>query len=86
MLRWEAHANDKIIPALTELRKTLSTRMFPLATPARETSSVVSLGEYVLAPILVNAESKIRGTESEREKDDAGGEAKYQQTSNPEWG
>jgi hypothetical protein len=55
MLRWDAHAKERIIPALTELKNTLSILMFPLTTPARDTSSVVSRGVYVLAPILESA-------------------------------
>lgn len=40
-----AQAKDKRQPAMKELKKILSIRMFALATPAREHSSTVSLGE-----------------------------------------
>lgn len=43
-----AQANDKKQPAMNEEKKILSMRMFALATPAREHSSTVSLGEYEL--------------------------------------
>lgn len=43
-----AQANDKSMPAITELKNILSSLMFALATPARPMSSTVSLGEYAL--------------------------------------
>lgn len=42
--REQAHAKASRQPAMKELMKTLSTRMFALIVPAREHSSVVSLG------------------------------------------
>jgi len=47
-----AQANDKKQPAMNEEKKILSMRMFALATPAREHSSTVSLGEYELCTTL----------------------------------
>jgi hypothetical protein len=39
-----AHAKASKQPAMKELMKTLSARMLPFIVPAREQSSVVSLG------------------------------------------
>lgn len=43
-----AQAKDRRQPAETELRKTLSRRVFPLVTPIRDTISMVSAGVYAL--------------------------------------
>lgn len=48
-----AQAKARMQPALTLLKKTLSRRMFALTTPARETSSAVSAGEYALYCIML---------------------------------
>jgi hypothetical protein len=44
----QAHAKANRQPATKELTKTLSARMLPFTVPAREHSSVVSLGVYAL--------------------------------------
>lgn len=43
-----AAAKARRAPAMKELKKILSMRMLALYTPARDTSSIVSLGEYEL--------------------------------------
>jgi hypothetical protein len=46
--RTVAQAKERRHPVETELRNTLSRRVFPLKTPARDTISIVSAGVYAL--------------------------------------
>ena len=58
VLREVAHANARRAPAETELKKTLSSRMFPFTTPARETISMVCAGVYALEVMLPGLATK----------------------------
>jgi hypothetical protein len=49
----QAHAKANRQPATKELTKTLSARMLPFTVPAREHSSVVSLGVYALCTTCI---------------------------------
>ena len=62
-----AQANDKRQPADTELKKTLSRRVFPLVIPVRDTVSMVSAGVNALYPIWYASKGRCVWEEKEKQ-------------------